>query len=166
MYQPFQCFVSLAGILWAPAITKADTLSKYLQIVPTYMTVPRSATVLTGILWRRRNNAGALSAMVFGIAVGILMMIDSMCKGGLISVLQILVMISFMYRSLIAFLLSVAVMVIPSLLTSTTPKDRIDGVCFEWSGFSPIEKVPVYRDYRLWIVLLIISVISCGIFFG
>jgi len=157
--------VLIAGILWAPVITKADTLWKYLQIVSAYMAVPMSAAVLTGILWRRGNNAGALCAMVFGIAVGILMMVDSIWKGGLIPILQTPVMTSFLHRSLIAFLLSVAVMVIVSLLTAAPPKSRVEGVCFEWSDFAPVEKVPVFRDHRFWIVLLIFCVVSCWIVF-
>jgi Na+/proline symporter len=124
-----------------------------------------SAAVLTGILWRRGNNAGALSAMVFGIAVGILMMADSMWEGGLIPILQTPVMASFMHRSLVAFLLSVVVMIVVSLLTAAPPNSRTEGVCFEWSGFAPIEKMPLIRDYRLWVVLLLICVISCWIAF-
>jgi SSS family solute:Na+ symporter len=153
--------VVVAGILWAPVIGKADTIWKYLQIVSAYMAVPMSAAVLTGILWRRGNNAGALSAMVFGIAVGILMMADSMWEGGLIPILQT----PIMHRSLLAFLLSVVVMVVVSLLTAAPPKGRIEGICFEWSGFAPLEKAPLFRDYRLWIVLLVITVISCWIAF-
>ncbi len=157
--------VLIAGILWAPVITKAETLWKYLQIVSAYMAVPMSAAVLTGILWRRGNNAGALSAMVFGIAVGIIMMADSMYKGGLIPILQAPIMSSFMHRSLVAFLLSVVVMVVVSLLTAAPPKSRVEGVCFEWSGLATIEKISLFRDYRLWIALLFICVICCWILF-
>jgi SSS family solute:Na+ symporter len=157
--------VVIAGILWAPVIAKADTIWKYLQMVSAYMAVPIAAAVLTGILWRRGNNAGALSAMVFGIALGIVMMADSMWKGGLIPILQIPIMASFMHRSLVAFLLSVAVMVVVSLLTAAPPKSRVEGVCFDWSDFAPIEKVPVFSDHRFWIMLLIISVVSCWIVF-
>jgi len=157
--------VVAAGILWAPVIAKADTIWKYLQMVSAYMAVPIAAAVLTGILWRRGNNAGALSAMVFGIAVGILMMVDSMWKGGLIPILQTPVMVSFMHRSLVAFLLSVAVMVIVSLLTAAPPKHRVEGVCFEWCGFVPSTKAPVIRDHRLWIALLVATVACCWILF-
>ena len=157
--------VVVAGILWAPVITKADTRWKYLQIVSAYMGMPMAAAVLTGILWRRGNNAGALSAMIFGIALGIVMMVDSMWKGGLIPVLQTPIMASFMHRSLVAFLLSVAVMVGVSLVTAAPAKSRVEGVCFEWSGFATAEKVSVFRDHRLWIVLLVISVVSCWIVF-
>ena len=157
--------VVIAGILWAPVIGKADTIWKYLQIVSAYMAVPIAAAVLTGILWRRGNNAGALSAMVFGIVLGAVMMADSMWEGGLIPILQTPILISFMHRSLLAFLLSVAVMIVVSLITAAPPKSRIEGVCFEWSGFAPGEKSPLFRDYRLWIVLLVICVVSCWILF-
>jgi hypothetical protein len=93
------------------------------------------------------------------------MMVDSMWKGGLIPILQTPIMVSFLHRSLVAFLLSVAVMVVVSLLTAAPPKSRVEGICFEWSGFAPAEKVSVFRDHRFWIVLLIISVVSCWIAF-
>jgi len=157
--------VVVAGILWAPVITKAETLWKYLQIVSAYMGMPMAAAVLTGILWRRGNNAGALSAMVFGIALGIVMMIDSMWEGGFIPFLQAPIMVSFMHRSLVAFLLSVAVMVVVSLLTAPPPKSRVEGVCFEWSGLAPVERVSLFHDYRLWTALLVVSVVSCWIIF-
>jgi hypothetical protein len=56
-------------------------------------------------------------------------------------------------------------MVVVSLLTAAPPRSRTEGVCFEWSGFAPIEKSPLFRDYRLWIVLLVITVISCWVLF-
>jgi hypothetical protein len=74
-------------------------------------------------------------------------------------------MASFMHRSLVAFLLSVAVMAIVSLLIAAPPKSRVEGVCFEWSGFAPVEKVAIFHDYQLWIMLLVISVLSCWIVF-
>jgi solute:Na+ symporter, SSS family len=157
--------VVIAGILWAPVIAKADTIWRYLQIVSAYMAVPIAAAVLTGVLWRRGNNAGALSAMVFGIAAGILMMVDSMWEGGLIPILQTPIMASFMHRSLLAFLLSVAVMVIVSLVTAAPPKHRLEGVCFEWRDSAPIAKGPILHDHRLWIVLLIVTVAFCWILF-
>lgn len=157
--------VMMAGILWAPIINRAETLWKYLQMVSAYMAMPMSAAVLTGILWRRGNNAGALSAMIFGIAVGILMMADSMWEGGLIPILQTPIMASFMHRSLLAFLLSVAVMVVVSLLTAAPPRERVEDVCFEWSSMSPSEKMPFLHDHRLWILLLLVSVVCCWVVF-
>lgn len=157
--------VVIAGILWAPVITRAETLWKYLQIVSAYMGMPMAAAVLTGILWRRGNNAGALSAMIFGIALGIVMMIDSMWEGGLIPILQTPILVSFMHRSLIAFLLSIVVMVVVSLLTAAPPKSRTEGICFEWSGFAPTEKGPIFWDYRLWIIVLLVCVVFCWMAF-
>ena len=129
------------------------------------MAVPIAAAVLVGILWRRGNNAGALSAMISGIAVGIMMMVDSMWEGGLIPILQTPIMASFMHRSLLAFLLSVAVMIIVSLLTAAPPKHRVAGVCFEWGDHALSENVPVLQNYRLWALLLILSVAACWVGF-
>ena len=108
--------VMVAGILWAPVIGQADTLWKYLQVVSAYMGLPMAAALLTGILWKRATNAGALAAMGFGVALGGLMLLDSMMapQGGLIPFLQTPIMASFMHRSFLAFLVSIAVMVLVS----------------------------------------------------
>ncbi|HEU0006355.1 MAG TPA: sodium transporter, partial [Terriglobia bacterium] len=91
--------VMAAGILWAPVIGQADTLWKYLQVVSAYMGLPMAAALLTGILWKRATNAGALAAMGFGVVLGGVMLLDSVRapQGGLIPFLQTPVMTSFLH---------------------------------------------------------------------
>ena len=42
-------------------------------------------------------------------------------------------MASFMHRSFLAFLVSIAVMVLVSLNTRPPNKQQVEGVCFEWA---------------------------------
>ncbi len=56
-------------------------------------------------------------------------------------------------------------MIVVSLLTPAPPRSRVEGVCFEWLGFAPIERTSLFRDYRLWVMLLVISVVFCWIVF-
>ncbi len=159
--------VVTAGILWAPVIGKAETMWKYLQVVSAYMGMPMVVAMLVGIFWKRATNAGALSAMVFGTALGVVMMIDSAyeAEGGLISALQAPIMVSFMHRSLVAFLASTAVMVGVSLLTSPPAPQRISGVCFSWSREAREEEWALWRDYRTWVGVLVVLVVSCWVIF-
>ena len=56
-------------------------------------------------------------------------------------------------------------MIIVSLLTAAPPKHRVEGVCFEWGDIAPPEQASALQDYRLWILLLILSVAACWIVF-
>jgi SSS family solute:Na+ symporter len=159
--------VVVAGILWAPYIGEFGTLWKYLQVVSAYMGMPMATAVLTGILWRRGTNAGALSAMIFGILLGIVMMVDTMYEadGGLIPFLQHPILVSFLHRSLLACVLSFILMIAVSLLTPAPPRERVEGVCFEWTGLAPAEETSLVHDYRLWMGVLFVLVVTCWIVF-
>ena len=152
--------VMVAGILCTPLIQRYDTLWEYLQTISAYMGMPIVAATLTGIFWKRGNNAGALSAMVIGIVLGLVMMWDTSLEkeGGLIPFLQHPYLKSFLHRSIVAFAISVAVMIGVSLATAPPPRGRVEGVCFEWKGSAPEEPVPLMRDYRLWMGVLFLLI--------
>ena len=121
------------------------------------------AAGLTGIVWKRGNNTGALCAIVIGIVLGLIMMFDSLAKdsGGFIPLLQRPILSSFMHRSFVAFAISVFVMVAVSKLTSPPPKERVEGICFEWTRSIPPQKVTLIQDSRLWATLLFVLFVSC-----
>ncbi len=152
-----------AGIAWAPVIGQAETLWKYLQVVSAYMGLPMAAALLTGILWKRATNAGALSAMGFGVFLGTIMLADSIfAGGGLIPLLQAPILTSFLHRSFLGFVLSIGVMVLVSLFTREPEKEQTDGVCFEWSIAAP-RQVRAFGDARVWGLALAIVVVACWV---
>ncbi|MEW5978370.1 MAG: sodium/solute symporter [Acidobacteriota bacterium] len=159
--------VMLAGILWAPVIGQAETLWKYLQVVSAYMGLPMAAALLTGILWRRGTNAGALSAMGLGVVMGILMMVDSMMAGtgGFIPFLQVPLMTSFLHRSFLGFVLSVAVMIVVSLCTRPPSLQQVNGLCFDWDLRLSRQAGTWLGGPRAWAVALAITVTSCWVLF-
>jgi solute:Na+ symporter, SSS family len=159
--------VMAAGILWAPVIGQADTLWKYLQVVSAYMGLPMAAALLTGILWKRATNAGALTAMGFGVVLGGIMLLDSVKapKGGLIPFLQTPIMASFMHRSFLAFVVSVVVMVLVSLNTRAPERHQVEGVCFDWTSEAPQGSTALLRDSRMWGGLLAATSLACWIIF-
>ncbi len=159
--------VMVAGILWAPVIGQADTLWKYLQVVSAYMGLPMAAALLTGILWRRATNAGALAAMGFGVLMGGVMLVDTFLadQGGLISILQTPIMTSFLHRSFLGFVLSVAVMLFVSLLTKGPSQEQVRGVCFDWTVSTPRSQNAMFSDSRVLGLGLGLIVLSCWIIF-
>jgi Na+/proline symporter len=126
-----------------------------------------AAALLTGILWKRATNAGALAAMGFGVALGGLMLLDSIMapQGGFIPFLQTPIMASFMHRSFLAFLVSIAVMVLVSINTRPPDRQQVEGVCFEWSEAREERSSTLLGDSRLWGVLLAATALTCGIVF-
>ena len=54
----------------------------YLQEVTAYLSVPFAVVGLSGVFLRRVNRAGAMAAVVMGVAAGIVLLADSQCKGG------------------------------------------------------------------------------------
>jgi SSS family solute:Na+ symporter len=159
--------VMAAGILWAPVIGQADTLWKYLQVVSAYMGLPMAAALLTGILWKRATNAGALAAMGLGVLLGGVMLLDSMmaARGGLIPFLQTPIMTSFMHRSFLAFVISIAVMLLVSLCTKPPRMEQVEGVCFEWTGDQTPHSSAGFQDSRRWGALLAATALTCWIVF-
>jgi SSS family solute:Na+ symporter len=162
--------IVVAGVLWAPVISGFETLWKYLQMVSAYMGLPMAAAVLTGILWKRATNAGALTAMISGILMGLFMMWDTQrmeaTGEGLLEILRHPYLASFLHRSLVAFIISVILMVVVSLMTPPPPRDRVEGVCFQWTGFAPRGETSLISDYRLWMTLLFVTVTCLWITFG
>src|SRR4030095_7357798 len=146
---------------------KAETLWKYLQVVSAYMGLPMAAALLTGILWKRATNAGALAAMGFGVVLGGIMLLDSVMapRGGLIPFLQTPVMASFMHRSFLAFVMSVSVMLLVSLNTKAPDKHQVEGVCFEWGISQASPGSTPLGDSRVWGTLLAATALACWILF-
>ncbi|MBM3802130.1 MAG: sodium/solute symporter [Acidimicrobiia bacterium] len=159
--------VMAAGILWAPVIGQAETLWKYLQVVSAYMGLPMAAALLTGVLWKRATNAGALAAMSFGVLLGGLMLLDSIMasQGGLIPLLQTPIMASFMHRSFLAFLASIAVMVWVSLYTKPPRRDQVEGVCFAWASAQTASN-SVLGSSKLWGGALAATSLFCWVLFA
>lgn len=150
--------VALAlGILCTPLIEMQETLWLYLQQVSAYMGMPMAVAVFTGILWKRATNIAALSCMVTGALLGVFMMLDS--SYGWVAWLQQDVWKSFLHRSILVALASLAVMIGVSLLTAPPPRDRVDGVCFEW-GNQEASAGKGISDYRLWAGLLFVTVMT------
>ncbi|MCA9425710.1 MAG: sodium/solute symporter [Candidatus Omnitrophica bacterium] len=156
--------VLAAGILCTPLIETQETLWLYLQQVSAYMGMPMAVAVFTGILWRRANNMGALACMVVGTLLGIFMMADSSTDGGMVGFLQADVWTSFLHRSILVAIVSIAVMISVSLATSPPPVARTEGVCYEWGRPDP-ERGRGISDYRVWAGILFVLVMTLWVVF-
>lgn len=142
--------MAVLGVLAAPLVGLSVTLWYYLQFISAYLSVPMAAVIFIGLLWKRGNTAGALAGLFCGFAAGIVCFLDEALRWSL-PVLSHPYLRSFLHRSFIAWVLSVAVMVAVSMATQPAELAKTEGSVFSgpirssWKG---------WRDYRLWAVVL------------
>lgn len=109
------------GILWLPFIgVISDQLFVYLQAVQAYISPPIAAVFLVGIIWKRANGRGALTALLVGFILGAARFIgELLVKSGRLSAPSVvgLVDINFLHFALILFIISVLVQVFVSMAT-------------------------------------------------
>lgn len=124
--------VVLLGMAWIPLMGRISSgLYNYLQSVQSYLAPPIAAVFLLGVFFKRLNAKGAYTAMVVGFILGILkltlqMLADKLPPG----ILYDFGAINFLYFCIYLFLISVAIMVVVSLLTPPPPAAQIEGLTF------------------------------------
>ncbi len=128
------------ALAWIPVIKNASGLYNYLQAIQGYLAPPIFVVFFLGILWKRMNAQGALSALIVGFTMGVFrMLVDTPVTLGLAgfangysagSFLWICNNIYFQYFSVLITLVSAAVMVGVSLATAPPDFARIRSLTF------------------------------------
>jgi Na+/proline symporter len=141
--------MAVLGILAAPLVGLSVTIWHYLQLVSAYLSVPLSAVIFLGLLWKRGNTAGAIAGAAAGFGLGIIMFLDQ-TLGWSLPVLSHPYMRSFLHRTLAVWLFAASVMIAVSLLNQPvydykTAGNELDAASCRSTAFS---------DYRVWAVLL------------
>jgi solute:Na+ symporter, SSS family len=133
--------MTIIAFIWIPVIRYAPRgLYDYLQGIQGYLAPPIFVVFFLGVFWKRLNAAGCMSALVVGFLMGVFRLaVDTPITLGLASFkdgytpnsfLWIVNNIYFQYYSLLIFLVSSAVMIIVSFLTSEPPATQIQGLTF------------------------------------
>lgn len=161
----------VVGILWLPFIgIISDQLFVYLQSVQAYISPPIAAVFLAGILWKRANGRGAMTALLVGFILGAARFVgELMTKSGLTNFPPIvgLAGINFLHFAAILFAISLATIALVSLATGQPSPEKLE-------IFSAGRGDPEYTRhrsgaYRLDIALSIIlalSILACWLIFS
>ena len=121
----------ILGMIWIPIMKNiSGTLYQYLQSVQSYLAPPIAAVFLLGVFSKRINAKGAYSAMVIGFVIGMLRIILELNKTSLSGILYQFATINFLYFCILLFLVSIAIMVVVSLLTERPSLEQIKGLTF------------------------------------
>ena len=123
--------LTVLGVVWIPVMSNiSGTLYGYIQSVQAYIAPPIAAVFLLGVFWGRLNAAGAMAALVTGFVLGTGRLAAEVAKGGLAegSALFWYADVNFLHMAILLFLVSVAVLVVVSLLTEPPPAEKTDGL--------------------------------------
>lgn len=133
-------FMVVIGLAWIPVIQGARGLYDYLQTVQGYLAPPIFTVFFLGVFNKRLNAKGCLAALITGFALGVFRLaVDTPVAlgiGGLEdgyatgSFLWFINNIYFQYYSLAIFLISVAVMVAVSYMTTAPSEEKLAGLTF------------------------------------
>ena len=152
--------VVLTGVLWIPLMKNISSeLYHYLQSVQAYLGPPIAAVFLLGVFWKRINSKGAVSALVGGFVLGMLRLVAELNKGSLTGWLYQFANVNFLYFCVALFLVSIAVMVIVSLLAPAPTCESIQGLTYATTVAADRAKSRASWNYRDLVLSLIVVVI-------
>jgi SSS family solute:Na+ symporter len=152
----------VVAILWAPFIGQFDTLYQYLQSVLSFLVPPVVAVFLAGIAWKRISATAAFLTLVIMQPVGLAAFI-------LTQVLPEEPSIQFLYAAGISLALSVALLVLISLLGPSPDESKTAELTWKheyWAEESKeLKGTPFWANYRyLSIGLLALTAVIVVIF--
>jgi len=157
--------IVLVSILWIPMIRLlSNQLYQYLQSVQSYIGAPITAVFLTGVLWKRATGKAALTTLIVGGLLGFLRFLtDILSKMGVehFGPLSILTGYAFLNFSVIVFFVSVALMIVISLITERPAAAKVDNLTFSSVSMSAgVDRVWTWVHIALSIVVasVIISI--------
>jgi SSS family solute:Na+ symporter len=142
------------GVLAAPLVGLSVTIWYYLQFISAYLSVPMSAVIFTGLMWKRGNTKGAIGGVVAGFSVGVVFFLDQVL-GWKLPVLSHPLLHSFLHRTLVVWFIAAAVMIAVSLLTQ--PADPNKATRNVWGEFAAPGRG--LGDYRKWAGVLFLCTV-------
>lgn len=152
----------LLGLNWIPFIglLSDDRMYVYLQSVQAYISPPIAAIFLFGIFWKRVNGKGAISALLTGFVLGALRLvleINNKIEPFQNDLLRYIASVNFLHYAIFLFVISIAVLVIVSLLTEKPDEENINDLIFTKHKVSESNKwkiVNIVMSFVLVITLL------------
>lgn len=117
------------GLLWIPFIgIMSAQLYVYLQSVQAYISPPIAAVFLLGLLWKRANGKGAITALLVGFILGAARFIAEIgVKGKWISIKPVVyyAQINFLHFAIFLFVISALILIFISLKTAEPTEEKL-----------------------------------------
>jgi solute:Na+ symporter, SSS family len=153
-------FMVLAA-LWAPVITRFDTIVEYFQSFLGYVTMPVVVVLLGGLFWRRPTKTAGFWTLVLGAPVGLV--------GFLTAEVFDLHDLQFLYGTGIMLLMSTVLFTTLSLVTGPPPDDVTEELVWSrdtWRKESEdLRGTPWFLNYRHLGAALMVLTLVLVVFF-
>lgn len=143
--------ILLIAALWAPNISRFDSLLKYYQEMISYIAPPVVAAFLTGIFSRRTNASGAFIGLLAGLLMAVVLLFFRE---------EIFGRMHFLFMIPILFVFSVVVIIIASRFYPAPAEEKLKTTVFSFKEFreegNSLREQPFWNNYRAWGAGLII----------
>jgi solute:Na+ symporter, SSS family len=153
-----------ALIAFAFAANPDTPLFIQVQNIFFYIAPPFAVIFTLGILWRRANATAAVTTIVAGFVFTWLL--DTWLFPG---IAWLAPYNTYLHRALLAWIFSMAVMTVVSLLTAPPAPEKTEGIIWSRKYASlPADVAARYRgwkDFRIWWLLFVVIVLSIYAFF-
>jgi SSS family solute:Na+ symporter len=153
-------FMILAA-LWAPQIENFASLFKYLQMVLSYTVPPIVVVYLVGAFWKGANAQGAWWAILSGTAAGAVLFVINGVLG--------LTALHFLYVGPILFVVSLLALIVFSRSDQPPHAEQIALVwtpAFFAEETRELKALPLWQNYRIWSVALLLVTGSLVLWFA
>ena len=120
------------GLLWIPLMRLiSGQIYQYLQSVQAYIAPPITAVFLLGVLWRRVNAHGAMTALILGFILGVVRLVAELNKDSLSGWMYTYATINFLHFAVWLFVACTVVLIAVSLATPPPPAEKVHGITFD-----------------------------------
>ncbi|XP_066979796.1 sodium/mannose cotransporter SLC5A10-like isoform X1 [Macrobrachium rosenbergii] len=158
----FVTFLSMViSVCWAPTLQNFSSLYKFSQSLLSYMIPPVVAVYMGGFFWKGANVYGAITALVLGNIWGVALFVIIRVVG--------LFEMHFLHAASILFALSALSLVVVSLTVAKPCSE--DQLKVTWSTeqfaeeIKSFKELPLWKNYFLYCILLIIATLIVICFF-
>ena len=154
--------ILVIGAAWAPQIEKFGTLVDYYNEMLSYVGPPVVAAFMLGMFWKRANATGVFAGLLSTVFLALFMTFIG-------KPYTFLGHVHWLYLAPVNFLITGFIMVVTSLLTPIPPAYKLEGNTLTKQFFKEeseyYKKIPFYKDFRIWaLVLVIFCFIMLGIY--
>jgi SSS family solute:Na+ symporter len=137
--------ILLIAAIWAPNISRFDSLLKYYQEMISYIAPPIVAAFMTGIFSRRTNASGAFIGLIAGLVMAVILLFFRE---------DIFGNIHFLFVIPVLFVFSVLVIMLASRFYPAPAEEKLQTTVFSFKEFheegKALKGVSLWNNYRAW----------------
>ncbi len=150
-------------------VMHAHGIMDYVQALFSIFIAPLLGTILLGMFWTRATKAagfiGLLTGIVFSASLFMWVKITPAALATVALSPDAKPMAENVFRALWAFIFTVVVVFVVSMLTKPRPIAELDGLVYGATKLPTAEPVPFYKNEYLWAILVVVIFAALNILF-